>query len=237
MSADPYVASAGPEDPGSWNRYSFTHGDPVNRIDVNGKEDCLVGIGCPIGPSGCVIDPFLPVPDDVCVPVPPATPPPASRGSLKPIQCDILLFNQSVGFEGNVFQHTYIEAFISDPNTGTETNLYFEAGPSSIVAAALGVATLDKIKDVSKAAYPTSASPTFDFYKSSDLCNRSKRLATLFSRFDNGHIAYDGLNGPNSNSFTYTLLFDIGLTGDITIGPFTFLTLSAPGWGVFVKGL
>ena len=29
--ADPYQASGGPSDPGSWNRYSYTRGDPVNR--------------------------------------------------------------------------------------------------------------------------------------------------------------------------------------------------------------
>jgi RHS repeat-associated protein len=31
MTADPYQASAGPGDPGSWNRYAYTRGDPVNR--------------------------------------------------------------------------------------------------------------------------------------------------------------------------------------------------------------
>ena len=30
MSADPYMASAGPEDPGSWNQYSYVENDPVN---------------------------------------------------------------------------------------------------------------------------------------------------------------------------------------------------------------
>jgi hypothetical protein len=37
--ADPYQASAGPADPGSWNRYVYTRGDPVNRIDLQGLED------------------------------------------------------------------------------------------------------------------------------------------------------------------------------------------------------
>ncbi len=36
--ADPYHASAGPGDPGSWNRYSYTGGDPVNRFDPSGLE-------------------------------------------------------------------------------------------------------------------------------------------------------------------------------------------------------
>ncbi|MDZ4801026.1 MAG: RHS repeat-associated core domain-containing protein, partial [Bryobacteraceae bacterium] len=36
MSADPYQASAGAGDPGSWNRYSYVEGDPVNRVDATG---------------------------------------------------------------------------------------------------------------------------------------------------------------------------------------------------------
>src|SRR5579859_5912443 len=31
LSPDPYRASAGRADPGSWNRYAYTQGDPVNR--------------------------------------------------------------------------------------------------------------------------------------------------------------------------------------------------------------
>ena len=62
--ADPYKASAGPSDPGTWNRYSYTAGDPVNRRDPSGLlfqdpgsyasyEDCIsnafYGSGdCPI---------------------------------------------------------------------------------------------------------------------------------------------------------------------------------------------
>src|SRR6185312_3834907 len=34
--ADPYQASAGPSDPGSWNRYAYVGGDPVNRSDPRG---------------------------------------------------------------------------------------------------------------------------------------------------------------------------------------------------------
>ena len=36
MSADPYRASAGAEDPGSWNQYAYTSGDPINRYDPRG---------------------------------------------------------------------------------------------------------------------------------------------------------------------------------------------------------
>ncbi len=34
--ADPYKASAAPADPGTWNRYAYVAGDPVNRMDPRG---------------------------------------------------------------------------------------------------------------------------------------------------------------------------------------------------------
>jgi RHS repeat-associated protein len=36
---DPAISSAGPSDPGSWNRYSYTRGDPINRFDPRGLCD------------------------------------------------------------------------------------------------------------------------------------------------------------------------------------------------------
>ncbi|HLH07382.1 MAG TPA: RHS repeat-associated core domain-containing protein, partial [Terriglobales bacterium] len=29
-----------PSDPGGWNKYAYTHGDPINRIDPSGSDDC-----------------------------------------------------------------------------------------------------------------------------------------------------------------------------------------------------
>ena len=40
LSADPYVASGGAADPGSWNRYAYVGGDPVNRNDPKGLYWC-----------------------------------------------------------------------------------------------------------------------------------------------------------------------------------------------------
>jgi len=44
--ADQYMASAGPSDPGSWNRYAYVGGDPINGVDPQGlieydAEQCL----------------------------------------------------------------------------------------------------------------------------------------------------------------------------------------------------
>jgi hypothetical protein len=40
LSADPYQASAGPDDPGSWNRYTYVVGDPVGFTDKEGLQSC-----------------------------------------------------------------------------------------------------------------------------------------------------------------------------------------------------
>ncbi|MCX6596982.1 MAG: RHS repeat-associated core domain-containing protein [Acidobacteria bacterium] len=38
LSSDPYRASGGPSDPGSWNRYAYVQGDPVNFGDSSGLD-------------------------------------------------------------------------------------------------------------------------------------------------------------------------------------------------------
>jgi RHS repeat-associated protein len=79
LSPDPYQASAGPEDPGSWNRYSYVGGDPINYYDPSGlAKFCPDGNGCraPVPPPAncpaefwkaeCAGVPGLQGPDDSC---------------------------------------------------------------------------------------------------------------------------------------------------------------------------
>lgn len=40
LTADPYMASGGTANPGSWNRYSYVEGDPVNFMDPEGLYKC-----------------------------------------------------------------------------------------------------------------------------------------------------------------------------------------------------
>ena len=54
-SADPLhsnaTSPANPKDPGSWNRYSYAGGDPVNRVDPTGTENCGINITIDGAPS------------------------------------------------------------------------------------------------------------------------------------------------------------------------------------------
>jgi RHS repeat-associated protein len=45
MQADPYRASGYIVDPQSWNRYSYTRNDPINRVDHLGLDDTVISIG------------------------------------------------------------------------------------------------------------------------------------------------------------------------------------------------
>ena len=45
MTPDPYAKSARLTDPQSWNRYAYTRGDPVNRFDPGGTDDCTPSPG------------------------------------------------------------------------------------------------------------------------------------------------------------------------------------------------
>jgi RHS repeat-associated protein len=46
--ADPYQASAGPSDPGSWNRYAYVEGDPVNAYDPRGLDTITISNFSPV---------------------------------------------------------------------------------------------------------------------------------------------------------------------------------------------
>ncbi len=75
MTPDPSRSSAGPGEPGSWNRYSYTRGDPTNRFDPRGMEDgepdpCIV-----LGFDQCFYPLGNPPPDPNYTPPPPPVAP------------------------------------------------------------------------------------------------------------------------------------------------------------------
>jgi hypothetical protein len=86
LTPDPYMASTSGQDPagpGTWNRYAYVIGDPINWVDHSGMN--YTAPEAPTDPGGCVetdilgcVDPGVCDPTapggDPCI-VPPATPP------------------------------------------------------------------------------------------------------------------------------------------------------------------
>jgi RHS repeat-associated protein len=62
LTPDPYRASGGPADPGSWNRYAYVEGDPVNDYDEWGLDPCPVGTPPETGNSVTVCEKLPPPP-------------------------------------------------------------------------------------------------------------------------------------------------------------------------------
>jgi RHS repeat-associated protein len=76
VTPDPYASNSGgagdPSGPQSWNKYAYTRGDPVNRVDPAGMQDCAADFcvtgyglgdsefgGSPgVGGSGGIIEPW-----------------------------------------------------------------------------------------------------------------------------------------------------------------------------------
>ena len=56
---DPAQSSAGPGDPGSWNRYAYVRGDPVNRVDTTGLDDGPPLDPCDLNPFNCILGVLL----------------------------------------------------------------------------------------------------------------------------------------------------------------------------------
>jgi RHS repeat-associated protein len=246
---DPYMASAkgakNPGDPGSWNHYSYTGGDPVNRKDPTGLLWELVcssgdGFDDPGCGSGGVTDPLCGnlldgVPEPGCYTVPIVE---------KPVQlqptCSIDLFTRGAPFGASPAQHTYIDATVDYDNV--DTTIIFEGGPTP-QGSPLGFLT-GYISTTGVGSLPGTNpnSPTNHqigtAYAGANACSDITQLENDVNTFNKGSkVLYNALpgvllGGYNSNSFTFTLLYDIGL-----LSYFPSPRLLTPGWGFRVPGL
>jgi RHS repeat-associated protein len=59
MTPDPYRLSGSAADPGSWNRYAYAVGDPVNSNDPTGLDDTSPGTDAPDCGLFCTVDPNI----------------------------------------------------------------------------------------------------------------------------------------------------------------------------------
>jgi RHS repeat-associated protein len=271
--ADPYKASAGPSDPGSWNRYSYTRGDPINLFDPSGLDDCnaegndgdtcfepsgsIYGLwdGVNIGSGsaagwgitgtlyGVATGTVLAFLNSSAAPAPPSLP-----AALPPPQCSISLDERPVGgIAGAVgADHTYL--YLQGPasllpSQGSET---VEGGPDFSAGAPIFYGYLMGFVS-NPPGGPTALAGTLpggsgnkqvgQAYTGANACGDIATIAAAVSKYDNsGNWAIYNPTpalgpGYNSNSFTFTLLQDAGLSTSFGSTGFT------PGWGYTVPGL
>jgi len=242
LTPDPYSASGGPSDPGSWNRYSYTRGDPVNRVDRHGRcdeppEESAV-------PRGTLLPSAFYEPDEDCDPceetetcepgpVPPPPPPPTPDEP----DCWIELWQRPTPKWAPVGVHTYL--FI----TGTNYQIGFmvEAGPvDGMLTGQINPPGQGLGKNTPYPSDPYDAktnkevgSPVFD-----PGCDDTIAILNDVNGYNSGKKEpYAALGTTNSNAFTFTLLAHVGMawqgsslmtpTGSVFGNPSGF----APGWG------
>jgi RHS repeat-associated protein len=251
LTPDPASQSFRVADPGSFNKYAYTRGDPVNRFDSQGTDDddsdCIGDICYLIDESDPVntncfaavgLQPTDPLFQQCFAGSDPTTPPP--QPAPQP-ECDIELFTRPTPSGGPAKgwgNHTYIYI------TGTDfpdSNIFpggfmIEAGPVN------GKLTgMESAPGQGLAAGKWNASDPMNPsnkevgtpYTGADACALVGTLLQAVSSYDSGpEQPYAFLGTTNSNAFTFTLLSDIGLETYFGHPPgFT------PGWGNTVDGL
>jgi hypothetical protein len=221
---DRYQSNAPQKDSATWNRYSYAQGDPVNLRDPSGTFTCY---DCGEGPLSCKVGSHWDAFDEQCRPdfTPPVNdgddshPPP-------PPQCTVTLGAQSAGFRLDPFDHTFLKI-----DKGGGTYNYLEGIPipkdpqhSNLLFDPLW---LNKSNGTTKSYYDMAIDFTRSLTTTTAICDT---LVSFVSNYKKNSITYNNSSpfaGPNSNSFTHSLLNSAGLTVPWYWGDLYAL---APGW-------
>jgi hypothetical protein len=236
--------------------YSYTRGDPVNRLDPHGLADCgdnwvadaslsgpcsLNGLGIGWGYWGAQVAAAIAYWTSYAQQA-------AAAAAAAP-SCSIKLFTRGVPVNGSPANHTYIE--ITDSATGTDETL--EGGPTtphnpiknrkgswgnltgdiSGTPGTLGGTAGHRLGGTNPANNTLIGSDS----GGADVCAEAEGIDQDVRQYNKGPgVAYapvpNGTTTFNSNSFTYTLLNQVGLAS--IFQPFIGWS---PGWGFIVPGL
>jgi RHS repeat-associated protein len=253
MTADRYTASDGPSNPGSWNRYAYVQGDPINANDPRGMYLVWIGDdpgfidwgdgggGGGGGVGGCLIDSFDPVPNPFCDSGP-VLPPPSDPKPPPMPTCSISLYGRPTPTDNSPADHTYIDAMTIFAN-GVTTQEIIDAGP--ILGLSLTGVVLNGWVTPGSIGFYAADNPALSTnhqigsaYTGADACQDIQKISAETIQYDKGTlVTYNPvptlyLGGWNSNSFAFTLLNSIGIA-------FSFGDLPrwTPGWGYQVPGL
>jgi RHS repeat-associated protein len=255
------TSPADPMNPGSWNRYSYAGGDPVNRYDPSGNLYCTGYLdgdlacteGAPVGGptyNGCAADGFVqtPGPNDCYV---------WGAGGfwvldnqhVTPPTCSLEVFRRPAKFKGDPGQHTYLDLCVDGTtncqiveggrdNKKTDATygdmLGFRSGFRSPPGQVLGFGSLHASNPLQDSQVKsTQPIPCDDIEDVDYIVDNYNASPVKYAFLPNGASTY------NSNSFTSTLLNDLGLWGAFGQLPTSLLggIPFFPGWGQTVPGL
>jgi RHS repeat-associated protein len=241
MTADPYRASGGPADPGSWNRYAYVKGDPVNFNDPHGTYAAVAdpGVDCTFtvdgieylcsstdDNSGCLISEFDPAPHPSCdqQPVHMRPPPGPPKKPTPPQTCDVEMFTRPLNGVGGLFgTHQYLEV----ADDGVQWTI--EGGPQYFKFGHWG--KLRSYVDEFGEGLPGD-DPTKDRLFGGILPVSCAQADTIIRDAQAFKTTADyHLDGPNSNSFMSWLLKTTGLSFYYPVPP-----PGSVGWGVPIPG-
>jgi len=208
-----------------------------------------MGGACTNGNVLSLLNPTTLVACQIYTPTPLPPPPPAPQPT-----CSITEYSRATPRQFGIGQHTFIE--ISDPELLAAPEV-LESGPSqkpkffnpwgnwgSMIAYDPTV-TNGTFTDALGTTNISSSNFVASDTGGQDVCNQVAALIQAFNNYQNGsHVPYkpvpkSGSGNYNSNSFTFTLLYDVGLVAN---GPFSVFPSPpgfgwTPGWGMLVPGL
>jgi RHS repeat-associated protein len=208
------IRTAATRNPLSWNRYAYTSGNPIGRFDPHGRDDCDPDEDCSCDdPCDPCTDAAGVRPADSCGLPLPVGPPPAPT----PVTCTVTVEQQSAIFSGDPFKHTF--TVVQYSNQTPQQATYLEAEPIS--------GYLNAEIDIGH-PYNTTTPYTAVWGPTTESASFCDKLIALAENYKNDVVKYNYKNpfaGPNSNSWTHSLLAAAGLAN----GP-NLSNLKFPGW-------
>jgi RHS repeat-associated protein len=230
MTADPYSpapdGAAKLTEPGTWNHYSYTAGEPINRADPSGQSFCdpeaLLDPGCfTAGGSFGTVNPlwasFL---TNLAAQIAAQIKAAAAALQAQPEQCDITLMGASAVIPGDPALHLWLQITVSDPNTGFSQTGVLEANavsksdptqPATKWQLLTGQAWLNG--GFSTTPLKGSGQMIYNFdqeYSNDALCAFVTLLGIDSGAYKNNTVTYNPLS-PNSNSYIAYMLSEAGI--------------------------
>ena len=255
VTPDQSGASMDPRNPGSWGRYSYAQGDPVNNNDPSGNdpsglflsaEQCIAdpdacqyedssssssGMYCPVAPQPGFAGNFAPVPGQGGLSLGCGFPP-TSCGDIVCIpqhwEFDVGYTTvENLGKEG-AFDHLFIYAYDQALGEG----IVYDGGPSGSCPSCGNVSAWASATGHYSEILPWKNAHYISSIQETSIGPLGSSFFTLQSTLAATPFSYNPITGPNSNSVVYTLMSSLGIALPIKM---TTDTITVPGVASFTE--